>query len=56
MRKSVSSIVYVTHIKQEMEKICNLVACLQEGEIVKLGTLKALMEFSKPYSSLKNKF
>ena len=45
IRKSGSTIVYVTHITSELRRICNKAACLKDGKIVKVGEIEEIINF-----------
>lgn len=45
IRKSGSTIVYVTHITSELRRICNKAACLKDGKIVKCGEIEEVINF-----------
>ncbi|NNC85157.1 MAG: ABC transporter ATP-binding protein [Bacteroidia bacterium] len=45
IRKQGSTIVYVTHSTDELRRICNKAACLQDGKVVKVGQIDEVISF-----------
>lgn len=44
LRNDGSTIVYVTHSRQELKRICKRGACLQDGRIVKFGDIEEVLD------------